>query len=258
MDLGLKNKRVFITASSGGIGLWTAKLFLHEGATVIINGRNQNKLNDIKKQLQMESNAERVDTFAGDMSNKEIIASSKNYVNEKWGALDILIANCGTGKALSKNQLDIVEWEYMMKQNLFSTVNLIREFEPLLQNGWSSNIVIISSIIAYERANAPYAYAAAKSSILTLNSYLAGDYAKRGIRVNCVAPGNVFYAGGRWEELMKEDIAGVEEYIKKNVPMGRFATPEEVASAIVFLASEKSSFTTGAVIAVDGGQKRSI
>lgn len=258
MDLKLEGKRVLITASSGGIGLQIARLFLQEGARIIINGRTKDKLNEAARQLQLEAGIDAVDMFLGNMCCQETIISCRNYIKEKWGALDILIPNLGTGKALSKERLDIVEWEYMMENNLFSTVNLIHTFEPLLIKGNDTSIVMISSIVAYERANAPYAYAAAKNSILTLNSYLAGDYAKKNIRVNCVVPGNVFFHGGRWEELIKEDKNGVETYINKNVPMRRFAKPEEIANTVIFLASEKSSFTTGAAVVIDGGQKRSI
>lgn len=258
MELGLVEKRVFISASSGGIGLHIAKAFLQERAYVIINGRNADKLNRVKRQLQSETQSDDIDVFAGNMCERETVLSCKTFIEKKWGGLDILIPNLGTGKPLSKNRLDIAEWTYMMEHNLYSTVNLIDAFEALLAKGSQANIVMISSVVASERASAPYAYAASKGSILTLNSYLAGDYAKKNIRVNCVMPGNVFSSGGRWEELLNEDKDGVEKYISENVPMGRFAKPEEVASTVLFLASEKSSFTTGAVVTVDGGQRRSI
>lgn len=258
MDLGLAGKRVFITASSGGIGLHTAKEFLREGAQVILNGRDAEKLNRVRKQLWEETGSGAIDLFAGDMCVWETVLSCKAFVEQKWGGLDILIANLGMGKPLSQNRLDITEWTYMMEHNLYSTVKLINAFEELLLKGSQANIVMLSSVVACERADAPYAYAAAKGSVLTLNSYLAGDYAAKKIRVNCVVPGNVFFEGGRWEELLHADKGGVEKYIGENVPLGRFAKPEEIANTVVFLASEKSSFTTGAVVAVDGGQRRSI
>lgn len=258
MDLGLAGKKVFITASSSGIGLSIAKTFLQEGAYVVINSRNADKLNKAKRQLKSETQSDDIDVFVGNMCVWETVLSCKAFIEKKWGGLDILIPNLGTGKPLSKNRLDITEWTYMMEHNLYSTVNLINTFEALLMKGSQANIVMISSVVASERASAPYAYAASKGSILTLNSYLAGDYAKKNIRVNCVMPGNVFFDGGRWEELLNVDKDGVEKYISENVPMERFAKPEEIANTVVFLASEKSSFTTGAVMTVDGGQRRSI
>lgn len=258
MNLGLAGKKVLITASSSGIGLQTARLFYQEGAYVIINGRNKEKLINLKKELDSENGRGTIEVFAGDMCQQENIISCKRFIEEKWNGLDILIPNVGTGKALSEDRLDITEWEYMMEHNLFSTVKLIHAFEALLEKGKQANIVMVSSVVACERANAPYAYAASKGSILTLNSYLAGDFAKKNIRVNCVLPGNVFFEGGRWEELLRADEAGVKSYINENVPMKRFAKPEEIANTIVFLASQASSFTTGAAVTIDGGQKRSL
>lgn len=257
MDLGLGGKRVFITASSSGIGLQIAKVFLQEGARVVLNGRDAKKLDKARIQLQQEIHSSVIEIFIGDMCKQDIVLSSSEFIEKKWGGLDILIPNLGTGKPLSPNRLDIAEWTYMMERNLYSTVNLISAFESLLMKGNRSSIVMVSSIVAYERANTPYAYAASKGSILALNSYLAGDYAAKNIRVNCVVPGNVFFHGGRWEELFNADQEGVERYINENVPMKRFANPDEIADTVVFLASERASFTTGAAVVVDGGQRRS-
>ena len=91
-----------------------------------------------------------------------------------------------------------------------------------------------------------------------MTKYLSDDYASKNIRVNCVIPGNIMFAGGRWEELMMLDKGGTEEYIQKNVPMKRFGQPREIASVIVFLASVSASFITGTSLVVDGGQKRGI
>ena len=117
---------------------------------------------------------------------------------------------------------------------------------------------MISSLAACDRIEAPYAYAAAKEGVKVLTKYLADDYAERNVRVNCVIPGNVLFPGGRWEELMERDRSGTEKYIRENVPLRRFAKPEEVAAAVVFLASDRASFITGTSIIVDGGQKRGI
>lgn len=116
---------------------------------------------------------------------------------------------------------------------------------------------MLSSLAAYNRISAPYAYAAAKQAISVFSKYLSDDYAKKNIRVNSVVPGNVYYKGGRWEELVKQDEIGVKEYIENSVPLKRFATPDEIADAILFLASECASFITGTSLIVDGGQNRS-
>ena len=96
----------------------------------------------------------------------------------------------------------------------------------------------------------------AKAALEASVRYLASDLGPRGIRVNLVAPGNILFPGGRWEELLDQDREGVEAMIEREVPMQRFGTPEEVADAVLFLASERSSFTTGAVLVADGGENR--
>ena len=149
------------------------------------------------------------------------------------------------------------EWEKSFDINLFSTVKLVQAFDGLWNEERGGSIVMLSSLAAYNRISAPYAYAAAKQGISVFSKYLSDDYAKRNIRVNSVVPGNVFYKGGRWEELVKRDETGVKEYIENSVPLKRFASPDEIANAIVFLASDCASFITGTSLVVDGGQNRS-
>lgn len=256
MDLGLKNKKVLITASSQGIGFSTAESFLKEGADVLLNGRDQKKLKCSCDSLQKKYGSGRVYCFHGDMTQEDMIAQCQNYIGEIWGRLDILVSNLGSGKPISDDRLDIKEWEALIDVNLLSAVRLIREFSEMLSLSGNGNIILISSIVAYERMHAPYAYAASKSAVRTLGNYLAGDLAGKSIRVNCVVPGNVMFPGGRWEELYNRDTNGVKSYIDAEVPLKRFGKPEEIADAIVFLASERARFITGAELVVDGGQKR--
>ena len=256
MDLGLEDKNVLITASSQGIGLSTAECFLKEGANVLLSGRNEEKLNRSFKVLQEKYGDDRVHCFSGDISKETVILQCRDYIQEVWGRLDILVANLGSGKPVSDDRLDIKEWETLIDVNLLSAVRLIRGFLEMLSLGKNGNIILISSIVAYGRMNAPYAYAASKNALRTLNQYLAGDLAGRSIRVNCVSPGNIMFPGGRWEELYSRDETGVKSYIDKEVPLKRFGKPEEIADAIVFLASERAKFITGAELVVDGGQKR--
>ena len=258
MELGLNKKNVFITASSDGIGKAIADTFLEEGANVIINGRNSSKLEQVVLELSEIYGESKVYGVAGDMSKEEDIKRAKEYVINQIGNLDVLIGNLGTGKPITSNKLDMTEWYHMYEKNLFSAVRLISNFEESLKRKKDSNIVLLSSLAGYEKIGAPTAYAAAKNSIRTLVKYLADEYALYGIRVNGVAPGNIFYPGGRWEELRNQDEEGIEDYIDKAVPMKRFGTPKEIANTVVFLASDKASFITGEIIKVDGGQARVI
>lgn len=257
MDLGLSGKRVLVTASSGGIGFAIAERFLEEGAQVMVNGRNQERLNQNVELWRHKYGSEKVYGFCGDITDSETILCCKKKVEEIWNGLDILVPNLGTGKPLCSDKLNPKEWERFFRINLFSAVELIQNFRELLAHGKKANLVLISSIVAYERMSAPYGYAAAKNGVRTLANYLSGDLAEQQIRVNTVVPGNIYFKGGRWEELKEADAEGVQYYIDENVPMKRFGTPEEIADAVVFLASERASFITGAELVVDGGQKRS-
>ena len=258
MNLGLDKKRVFITASSDGIGLATAKAFLDEGAFVAINGRDHEKLNRACDNLIGQYGRGRVLSVAGDATQTEDIKSFYSIVESEWNGLDVLVCNAGSGKGLSEDQYGVAEWKRLYDINLFSGIKLIDQFRCMLVNGSNPSIVMMSSLASYDRIGAPPAYAAAKVGINSLVKYLADDLSEKGVRVNAVAPGNVFYEGGRWDELSHQNRESVESYIRESVPMKRFGTPEEIADAVAFLASERASFITGTILKVDGGQSRQI
>ncbi len=256
MNLGLQNKVVFITGSSRGIGLAIAKSFLQEGANVIINARNEEGLIRVADELSLDYPG-KISYIVGDVLSNEACDISR-VIKNKYGKLDIFIANIGNGKPKTKEILDADEWKRFFDINILGNVQVLADLHNLLIQGGNSNVVFVSSIVAKEVSSAPVAYAAAKSAVITLSKYLSSLWALDGIRVNCVLPGNIYFPNGRWEELKNGDPAGVEEYINNNVPMKRFGTPEEVASAVTFLASERAGFITGASLSIDGGQLKSI
>lgn len=253
MDLCLNEKRVYITASVNGIGKATAEAFLREGATVIINGHNESRLTHALNELRETYGEKRVYAVCGDMSDEQAIKRAVSKIEEYVSDIDIVVGNLGTGKPVSDDKFDLQEWEYMLKMNLLSAVGLIQNTRSLFsENGGS--IVLTASLAAHDRIGAPPAYAAAKAGIISLVKYAAPILWGDNIRINAVSPGNVFFEGGRWEELLRQDEAGINDYIDKEVPMKRFGTAEEIAETILFLSSEKSGFTTGTVVQVDGGQ----
>ena len=257
MDLGLKGKRVFVTGSSRGIGYAISDALLDEGAEVLINARNQNVLENSYKSMEAK-HGRRVSFFCGDMQKRDDIENAADYINNRYGALDILVANIGSGKPNDTNQLNITEWERFFEINVYSAISTLDVMRPLLIKGKAPAVLLISSVVSKQVAKAPVGYAASKSSVRVLNKYLSSMWAEYGIRVNCVLPGNIYFQGGRWEELRGENEEEIEKYISESVPMKRFGGPEEVANAAVFLVSERASFITGAELLIDGGQTSAI
>lgn len=255
MNLELENRRVFVSASGQGIGAETATQFLAEGARVLINDTNKDKLLGLYEDLKKKYNM-RVDFFVGDITDQVKITELKKHIVSKWGGVDILVANLGTGKPLTSDYLDLNEWKRFMEINVYSSIRLIKTVLPELKKSKKGSIVLMSSISGIQQSEAPFGYAAAKSSVITLVKNLSYDLAPFGIRVNAVAPGNIYFQNGRWEEIIQNKPNLVSDYIEKDVPLRRFGTPEEIASAVVFLSSPRSSFTTGACLIVDGGETR--
>lgn len=253
MKLELEGKRVFISGSTQGIGLKIAEKFLDEGAIVMLNGRQEDKLRTIEQILQKKY-SERVFSSCADLTTNTGTKEAVEMISHSFSGLDIYVANLGNGKPQTKNYLDTDEWERLYRINVLSNVALLDKLRPLLKGGQGANVVMVSSIVAREKSSAPYGYAAAKSAVLTLTKYLSKDWASDGIRVNCVVPGNIYFEGGRWQELESLDREAVRNYINTEVPMRRFGYPEEIADSVLFLASSRASFITGATLTIDGGQ----
>lgn len=258
MELGLKGRRVLISGSSQGIGKAIAQEFLLEGATVVINGRDNKRLETTCIELERAFGKERVYSFCGDLTKEEETETLKRFIQSELGGIDIIVPNIGSGKAMTHSMLDFSEWYRLLEINLMSAVMLIEKFEDMLKKGYHSNVVFISSVAGREVSGAPYAYAAAKEALLVLAKRLSEDWACDGIRINSVLPGNVFFEGGRWEEILTENYDDTMEKIHTTVAMKRLGTPDEIASAVVYLASDKASFITGTTLTVDGGQLKGI
>lgn len=253
MELNVRDKSVFITASTSGIGKATANAFLREGATVIINGRNEKKLMDVLVEFREKYGENHVYAICADMSEEQSMKEASDKVREYVSHVDIVVGNLGTGKPISENKFDLKEWQYMFKMNLLSAVGLIQNVRSLFSQQGGS-IALIASLAAHDRIGAPPAYAASKAGIISLVKYAAPILSEYNIRINAVSPGNIYFEGGRWEELMAQNVIGTKEYIEKEVPMKRFGKAEEIAETLLFLCSDQSSFTTGAIVQIDGGQ----
>ena len=253
MDLGLKGKIVLVTGSSRGIGRAIAEDFLAEGSQVILTSRKASDLKVVRKDL-IESYSERnVLAFPCDFTKTSDIAALKQKIVVACGGLDIVVANVGSGRSFPDLIAPKPHFQRLLDINLTSAIDTARTFYPLLKKS-RGVILFISSIAGMEATGSPVDYATAKTALLAFSKNLARKSAADGVRANCLAPGNILFPGGRWEELLRREPARVRRMLTEAVPMGKFGKPKDISSAAVFLCSQCASFITGAVLVVDGGQ----
>ena len=251
MNLNLDNKSVLITGASRGVGLAVAESFLQEGARTCLVSRGSSALYENEKKLQNVYGLENVIACKCDCTNIESLNSLRSEV-DKWNGLNIVVINVGDGRSVSDALPSDEQWQGTWNSNFESALKTARAFLPML--GDSQGVLLfVSSIAGIEAFGAPTDYSTAKTAIIALAKNMARKLAPN-VRVNVIAPGNVYFEGGSWDEKIQQDKKYVDEIIKSTVPMNRFATPQEIADSAVFLCSDRASFITGATLVVDGGQ----
>ena len=252
MNLELNSKRVLITGSSKGIGFSIADHFLEEGANVILVARELANLKSAEKKLVKKYGENRVWSKSCDCTKSESLIELHDSIKDKFGGVDIVIANVGDGRGTSDSIPKDDQWKHMWSINFESALLTARTFLSMLESS-KGVLLFISSITALEAFGAPVDYATAKSAIIALSKNLSRKVANN-VRVNVIAPGNINFPGSSWDEKIKLDATKVEDIIRSTVPMKRFGTPDEIADAALFICSERAKFITGSVLVVDGGQ----
>ena len=247
MNLGLDGRLVFVAGSTRGIGRAIAAGFVAEGARVVVSGRDLKAAQQVAKELGGSTTA-----AAGDLTEETSIAEVAREIEGTLGIPDVVVANVGSGSLPRGWDVGSADWTSAFQLNLFGSMALLRAFLPAMVKRGNGSAVVIGSIAGLESVPAPVTYSAAKAALMAAAQSLSRQIG--GVRINVGAPGNVLFPGGSWERRQGEDPAGVRAYVEAEVPLGRFATPEEVADVVVFVASERASFLTGACLVVDGGQ----
>ena len=258
MDLRLADRAAFVGGSSRGIGRAVARAFLAEGARVTLTGRDPGPLGETAAELAAEFGAGRVHAFAGDMTDADTIERALGESRGRWGAVDCLVANVGSGTARPGWQLTQEDWDAAFLTNFRGSVRLAEAALPAMVEAGRGSVVLVASIVGLESVNAPLTYSAAKAALVNYGKNLARQVGASGVRVNCIAPGNVLFPGGSWERKLAERREFFERYVEAEVPLRRFGTPEEIADLVVFLSSERASFITGSCVVADGGQTRGV
>lgn len=259
MDLELSGNVVFVAGSSRGIGRGIAETLLSEGARVVITGRDQVALDGTFSDLSSRFGTDRILTICGDFSLEATISSGFKSTIERFGQIDHLIANLGTGSGKPGWNQPPDEWDRLFEMNFFAATRLAQQVLPLLLvNENKGSILFVSSIVAVEASPAPLPYSAAKAALNNYAKNLARQLGPNGIRVNTIAPGNILFPGGSWERHIANRKEAVELMLRTEVPLQRFGIPEEIACFAAFLCSARASFATGSCFVIDGGQTRKL
>lgn len=246
MSKSLEGKVALVTGGNSGIGLAAAQLFLQEGASVAISGRDQKTL-DLAQQ-KLGRNALVVQTDVSKLAELDLLFQA---IDERYGCLDIVFANAGVAFPCALNQMSEEHFDAMFDINVKGTYFTVQKSLPYLRSG--AKIILNASIAQYTGVPGFSAYAASKAAVRALARNFAGELASRGIRVNVVSPGPI--ATPIWNRV--DGANGLDPEVERRfasrVPMARMGQPEEVAQAALFLASDASSYITGSEIIVDGG-----
>ena len=245
----LTGKKALITGGNSGIGLATARLLIAEGAQVAITGRDQKTLDEAIAELGSSARGYRADVTIAEDRKRLFAALAKDF-----GKLDIVFANAGITGRTPTGSTDETIFENVIHTNLNAAFFTVNSAAPLLNDNGS--IVFSGSVHNYLGQPGVAAYAATKGGLVSMARSIAADLAPRNIRVNVVAPGAIktpIWKRGARASISTEESAKVEKFFSSAVPQGRWGEPEEIAKAVLFLASDDSSYVNAVELMVDGG-----
>lgn len=257
MDFGIKGKVALVTGGSRGLGKHAALSLAGEGVNVAISGRTQETLDKTVGELK-DLGVSSVGVVA-DVSDLSTAESAHKQVVDSLGPVDILVNNAGGGRP-SSTVADTSFENYLgtFNLNLFGAFQLMQLVIPNMQAQHWGRIISITSIYGREYGG-NVSYMSAKAALIATTKHAGVTLAKDGVLFNTIAPGSISHEQGGWERFQSDNPPDVvEDFIKNNLPMGKFGWPEPVGDLVAFLASERANLITGACIVVDGGQSYSL
>lgn len=254
MNLGLDGKLCLVAGASRGIGRAIALALAREGGRVAAVARGEAGLVEVRRELDAVGGGPHA-AIAADVTTAEGAAAAVDGCAERLGGIDVVIPVVGKSFARDAAAMDEADLARSLDHNLWSAARVALRAVPHLEARGGGSITMIASIWGREAGGAP-GYNTAKAAVIALAKALARDLAKRGIRVNSIAPGSILFPGGGWDRRQQADPEGIAAFVERELPFGRFGTPEEVADVVAFVASPRARWLAGASITVDGGQSR--
>lgn len=242
----LKGKRALITGGSSGIGLETVRQFVAEGARVAITARTEQSFESVRREYQ-----DKVLCIASDAADTAGQKRLAEAVQQNFGGLDILFINAGIAELKPIEQWNEQAWDRCFETNVRGPYFLIQSLLPILAN--PASIILNASINAHIGMPNSSVYGASKAALLSLARTLSGELISRGIRVNAVSPGPIATPLYGKLGFSEADLKTVSQSLETQIPAGRFGTTREIASAVVYLASDDSAYMVGSDLIIDGG-----
>jgi 3-oxoacyl-[acyl-carrier protein] reductase len=258
VELDLAGKVAIVTGSSRGLGLASAVALVREGCRVTICARGEDRLMEAVEELRnVAQNGRVVLPVVADLATAEGVESVVTQTLEAFGGIDILVNNVGLARGAGIADTTDAEWTEALNQTLFPAIRASRLAVPHMRKRGGGAIVMIASIFGRE-SGGRMTYNAVKAAEISLAKAMAQQLARDNIRVNSVAPGSISFPGGTWHRRQQEDPAGMADFVRRELPFGRFGRPEEVGAVVAFLVSARASWISGASVPVDGCQSRSL